>query len=82
MIAIQTKYLGATNTKGARIKAWTCNGQSITVSMDYEYSGAEAFWPAAKALIKKYNWTGDYVAAGTDVGYVFVNKSGLSYQVS
>lgn len=31
MKAIQTRYLGCTNTKGSRIKAWAEGGHSVTI---------------------------------------------------
>ncbi len=49
MKAIQVRYLGPTNTKGARLKAWTDAG-SITESRDYELGADQQ----AKRLIKRY----------------------------
>ena len=46
MQAIKTKYYGATNTRGARIKA-TCDAGSVTVSWDYAL-GAEANHDSAR----------------------------------
>jgi len=31
MTAIQTKYIGPTDHKGARIKAWSVGGRSVTI---------------------------------------------------
>ena len=53
MIAIQTKYLGATNTKPSRIKAFTCNGHSCIISYDYALSDAKLHFKAVKALVSK-----------------------------
>ena len=36
MQSIRTRYLGPTNTRGARIKATSASGQSATVGRDYE----------------------------------------------
>jgi hypothetical protein len=52
MQAIQTKYLGPTNTKGSRIKAW-CERGSVTVDYD-QYSGVGAHDKAMKALISRF----------------------------
>jgi hypothetical protein len=73
MQAIMTKYMGATNSRGSRIKAWTESGHSVTVPYPHEkHQGAEAHSVAAIALVQKLGWYGDLIAGGTDVGYVFV----------
>lgn len=73
MIAIQTKYLGPTNYRGSRIKAWTESGHSLTVDYPHERNqGADAHSVAALALAKKLGWPGDLISGGTDKGYVFV----------
>ena len=58
MIAIETKYLGPTSTKGSRVKATTCNGHSITVNYDDGLDSPAAHLLAVVALIGKYqfNW--------------------------
>jgi hypothetical protein len=74
MIAIQTKYLGATNHKPSRIKAFTCNGHSVTTSYDYALSNAELHFEGVKALIKKYklDWNiKGMTYGGIKDGYVF-----------
>lgn len=53
MKAIQTKYLGPTNYKGARIKAWADGWGSKTISYPHEYNTERAHYEAAKALIDK-----------------------------
>tara|TARA_Y100000310_G_scaffold308847_1_gene352368 strand:+ start:160 stop:546 length:387 start_codon:yes stop_codon:yes gene_type:complete len=58
MIAIETKYLGPTSTKGSRVKATTCNGHSITVSYDDGLTEAAAHLVAVVALIGKYKFNG------------------------
>lgn len=57
MHAITTKYIGPTNTKGARIKA-TAGAGSITVTYDYDGSAEDAHKIAAYALVKKMEWDG------------------------
>ena len=51
--AIITKFIGATNTRGARIKASAWAG---SVVIPYDYSGDEAHRQAASALIAKLDW--------------------------
>ena len=76
MIAIETKYLGATDTKGSRIKAFTCNGHSVTIPYPHEFSGAECHAQAAIALCKKQEWDKEHgyslISGGSKDGYVFV----------
>ena len=74
MIAIQTKYLGATNYKPSRIKAWTCNGHSAVVSYDHALSNHKLHFTAVKALVEKNKLDWDIsrmTYGGTDHGYVF-----------
>lgn len=63
MIAIHTKYIGPSNTRGARIKAYTASygdikGFTAVISYPHELSGAECHFEAVKALVKKnkLNW--------------------------
>jgi len=73
MKAIITKYLPATNTKPARIKASTEGGNSITISYPSDDMSQEAAYrKAAEALCAKMNWTGQLYGGGTENGYVFV----------
>ena len=71
MVAILTKYLAPTNTRGARIKA-AANGNSITIGYPYELSGEDVYRSAAQALCDKMQW--DYTLHGgaIDKGYAFV----------
>ena len=72
MVAIETKYIGCTNTRGSRIKAVSGNGNSITIGYPHEFSNAECHFQAAKALCEKMDWAGELIAGGTRSGYVFV----------
>lgn len=72
MIAIETKYLGPTNFRGSRIKAYTVNGQSLTVSYDNALNSDEMHRSAAEALRDENGWTGELIAGSTKTGYVFV----------
>lgn len=82
MQAIETKYLGPTDTRGSRIKAVTANGKhSLTVSYDDALSSEDAHGSAAMALAVKIGWTGEMVAGSTRTGYVFVWTAGTRYSV-
>lgn len=71
--AISTKFLHASATRGARVKA-SCWAGEITVPFDHSKSGAAAYAVAAQALVEKLGWAGTYVAGGFANGdYVFVN---------
>jgi hypothetical protein len=74
MIAIQTKYLGPTNTRGSRIKAWTDSGFSVTISYPHEISHELCHFEAVKALVAKHALSWDITDmryGGTEKGYVF-----------
>lgn len=78
MQAIQTKYLGPTNTKGSRIKA-TCAAGSITIIHPHELSGQAAHRKAAEALVAKLNWNTPLLGGQLpDHSYVFVFDHELS----
>lgn len=53
MLAIHTKFIPATNTKSARIKAYTCNGHASTIPVDYELGEIQRHSKAVKTLIEK-----------------------------
>jgi hypothetical protein len=75
--AIETKYLGPTNTKGGRIKATAWAG-SVTLPYDHALSAEKNHQKAAFALLLKLRWNGTY-AQGANVkgdGYHFVNVEG------
>jgi hypothetical protein len=84
MIAIHTKYLGPTNTRGSRIKAYTChyfnnNNKGFTVSVPYNHalSGVDVHFEAVKALAAKHklDWKIDnmcYGGSSDGRGYTFV----------
>ena len=78
MIAIQTKYLSATNCKGSRIKAFTSNGHSCTIPYDYGLSNEKVHFKAVQAMVKKHGLalnisTMNY--GGVKGGYVFTFPS-------
>ncbi len=75
--AIETKYLGATNAKGGRIKATAWAG-SVTIGYDYALDAQGNHKAAADALITKLGWTGTFAQGGNvkGNGYYFVNVEG------
>jgi hypothetical protein len=56
MIAIHTKYIGASNTRGARIKAYTYgdNGFTVTVPYNYALNTVDAHFAAVKAMVRRF----------------------------
>ncbi len=73
MVAIQTKYLGPTNNRGSRIKAFTETKITLTVYWDHSLNVEQNHREAAMALAKKMEWSGHWVGGGTDNGYSYVN---------
>lgn len=74
MIAIETKYLSPTNSRGSRIKAFTSSGFSVSIPYQHELSHEKLHFEAVKALVKKYDldWNLDNMRyGGTKHGYIF-----------
>ena len=81
-LVIKTKYLGATDYKGARIKATHLRENGVTysktISKDYDLEPSENAFNAAKSLIdswplKEYNPNMKIVSMGWDhANYYFV----------
>ena len=78
MQAIETKFLGPTNTKGARIKA-SARAGSVTVSYEYGPGVDGAHDLAVIALVTKLEWWGVWArggkADGTGNVYVCISRS-------
>jgi len=80
MQAIQTRYLGPTNTRGSRIKAWAAAG-SITIPYLHALSDQACHRAAAEALALKLEWNtpfygsllGGFLPNG-DYAFVFNNE--------
>ena len=66
MIAIHTKCLPATNTRGTRIKAYTSTGFEATIAYPYAESYELAHFQAVKKLIENHNldWNCDDMRFG------------------
>lgn len=73
MQAIETKYLGPTNTRGGRIKA-TSDAGSMTVPWDYSLGVQDNHRAAAAALVAKLGWQdyGEWVTGTIGDRYVHV----------
>ena len=92
MQSIETRYVPATNHRGARIKATASNGESITLSYNecqetcqQSYSTTAEHWThfvAVKAICNKLEWQGAVVCGDTMRGYVWVFRqyNGLNQQ--
>lgn len=73
MIAIQTKYLPSTNTKGSRIKA-SAKSFNVTIPYDYSLNDEKLHFKAVKELVRKHNldWDISIMNYGsTENGYIF-----------
>lgn len=54
MQAIHTKYIGPSNTRGARVKAYTSDGRSVTIGYDHALNTEQAHFKAAQAFADKH----------------------------
>lgn len=70
--AISTKFLGATNTRGARIKAVSASGHALITSYEHAMNSDENHKAAALALAEKLQWVGEWFGGATASGYTFV----------
>jgi hypothetical protein len=73
-VAIEVKYLPATNYKPSRLKA-SANGNSLTMSQPstMQYESFPAY--IAKEFCKKMGWNGNLIQGTSKNGYVFVFTS-------
>ena len=67
MLAIHTKYIGPTDTRGARIKAYTAacgdrKGFTVTIPYPYDLSYERVHFKAVQFLIEKHNLDWDTAA--------------------
>lgn len=70
--AIQTKYLGPTNTKGSRIKAFAEGVKIGSFNRDSGLSTEANHCEAARLLASRFGWHGLWVGGGTPDGNGFV----------
>lgn len=61
--AIVTKYIGPTNFRGSRVKAW-CEAGSVTLSWDDALDVNGNHTAAARRLATQLGWAGHYVGGG------------------
>ncbi len=84
MKAITTKYLGATNFRGSRIKAVAADGDKnppqVTLAYDHGLNIDENHKKAAIALAWKLDWQGEWVGGSVEHGYCFVNASRTDFK--
>jgi len=74
---ITTKYLGPTNSRGPRLKAFASGSFSgyrptLTVGWDHGLSPDENHRAVAFALAKRLGWSGRWIAGGSVDGNVYV----------
>src|SRR4051812_13534711 len=71
--AINTKFLGPTDSRGARVKA-TSQAGSLTLAWDHALGASDNHAAAASALASKLRWAGQWIAGGMPdgCGNVFV----------
>lgn len=74
-VAILTKFIGPTNYRSSRIKAYTETGLQVVVPWQYELNVEDNHVFAAYALVSKMGWDGKWAGGGTKEGYAFVNHS-------
>jgi hypothetical protein len=73
-MAIQTKFLGPTNYRGARVKAISDAG-SLALSWDHAIGVQENHHAAAVALAERVGWPTDLIGeALPGSGYAFVRR--------
>jgi len=72
MQTISVKYLNATTTKGARVKATTTGGHSLTEARDYSLEFSQQAARVALELKHKMEWFSPMVGGHTKDGMVFV----------
>src|SRR3954468_11850529 len=71
--AIQTKFLGPTNSRGSRVKASAAAG-SVTIVWDHRLNPEQNHRAAAEMFANRMNWTGAWAAGTLPSGdMVFVN---------
>jgi hypothetical protein len=72
MQTITTKYIQPTTNHGARIKATSSSGISMTRAYEYGMSHEENHEEVAMALAERLDWDYDFAVGDTKTGYIFV----------
>jgi hypothetical protein len=85
MKAIQTKFMGPTDFKGARVKAWI-EGIPLVMPWNHGLEAVDNHGAAARALAVSLKWSGRLVGGslpdpdGESMAWVFVD-GGVSVEV-
>lgn len=76
MVAIETRYLGPTNTKGSRIVVTAGSGNRVIANCNSAISNEENHRRAADLLRRRLHWSGAMVGGSTKAGmaWVFVDN--------
>lgn len=80
MKAIQVKYLGPTNKKGSRVKAFAEGVKTVTLAYDYSNDYFNLAHKAAIILCQKNDWPTTLIGGqlpNNDYVFVFTNKKGI-----
>lgn len=72
--AIETKFLGPTNHRGARVKAASGSGKSFVMEWNYAVSAEKNHEMAAKILCDQLRWSGDMIMGSLKNSYAHVFK--------
>lgn len=72
--AIETRFLGPTNSRDSRVVATRYRGQRIILSWDHMLSPLENHRAAAKALANKLGWVGSLTTGETPSYFVHLFK--------
>jgi hypothetical protein len=80
MTAIFTKYLPATGTKGARVKASDGCGRQVTIRWNSAYKANDNHQFALAAFLRRFGFKGNYIGsdlmkAEQKVGQVWVSTN-------
>ena len=75
MKAIETKFIGPSNVRGSRYKAFDLDNNSVTLSADYALNSDANHRKAAYALRDKMGWKGEMIGGTTKRGmcWIFVD---------
>ena len=81
MKAIETRYIGPSNTRGARMVADDGAGNRVTIPYDYAVSRDQVHADACRALLDKMKWQGELISGSTRRGMVWVFIDEFSQRV-
>lgn len=72
MQTIETKYLGPTDHRGARIKATASNGDAVTIPYPHDETDTGKHFAAVRKLAAKLDWSGELIGGHTARGMVWI----------